>query len=82
MPDKEVVLAALEEASDAVIRGICNAAVNARQGEAEIPVHLKPLFRQHSNHIDNLIDRRHPVKFKKRLLLVAAPARAALINDK
>ena len=63
-----VVRAALEKAPDGVIRGVCNAAVNARQGKVQIPEHLKPLFRQHSKHIDILIERRHPLEFKKRLL--------------
>ena len=56
-PDQEVIRAALEKAPDAVIRGICNATVNGRQMEVEIPANLKPLFRQHNNHIDILIDR-------------------------
>ena len=67
-PDINVVRAALEKAPDGVIRGVCNAAVNARQGEVQIPAHLKPLFRRHSKHIDILIERRHPLEFERRLL--------------
>ena len=68
-PDINVVRAAIEKAPAGVIRGVCNAAVNARQGEVQIPAHLKPLFRQYSKHIDTLIDRRHPVEFKRQLLI-------------
>ena len=68
-PDINVVRAALENAPAGVIRGVCNAAVNARQGEVQIPAHLKPLFRQYSNQIDTLIDRRHSFDFKRQLLI-------------
>ena len=67
-PDNNVVLATLEKAPVGVIRGVCNAAVNARQGEVQIPAHLKPLFRQHSDHIDILIDRQQLLEFKRQLL--------------
>ena len=70
-PDINVVRATLEKAHVGVIRGVCNAAVNARQGEVQIPAHLKPLFRQYSKHIDTLIDRQHPVEFKRQLLITA-----------
>ena len=43
--------------------------MNARQKEVQIPAHLKPLIRQYSKHIDTLIDRRHPVEFKRQLLI-------------
>ena len=68
-PDINVVRSTYEKAPVGVIRGVCNAAVNARQGEVQIPVHLKPLFRQHSDHIDLLIDRQQPLEFKRQLLI-------------
>ena len=68
-PNINVVRAALDKAPAGVIRGVCNAAVNARQGEVQIPAHLKQLFRQYSKHIDTLINRRHPVEFKRQLLI-------------
>ena len=67
-PDINEVRATLVKAPIGVIRGVCNAAVNARQGEVQIPPHLKPLFRQHSDHIDILIDRQQPLEFKRQLL--------------
>ena len=67
-PDINVVRATLEKAPGGVIRGVCNDAVKARQGEVQIPAHVKPLFRQHSNHIDILIDRQQPLEFKRQLL--------------
>ena len=42
--------------------------MNARQEEVIILAHLKPLFRRHSKHIDILIERRHSLGFKRRLL--------------
>ena len=68
-PDINVVRATLEKAPVGVIRGVCNAAVNARQGEVQIPAHLRPLFRQHSDHLDLLIDRQQPLEFKRQLLI-------------
>ena len=56
-PDNNVLRAAFEKAPDGVIRGVCNAAVKARQGEVQTPAQLKSLFRQHSDHIDILINR-------------------------
>ena len=67
--DINVVRSTLEKAPVGVIRGDCNAAVNARQGEVKIPTHLKPLFRQHNDHIDFLIDRQQPLEFKRQLLI-------------
>ena len=71
-PHINVVRAALEQAPDGVIRGVCNAALNARQGEVKIPAHLKPLFRRHSKHLDILIERSHPIAFKRHLLTSGA----------
>ena len=68
-PDINVVRSTLEKAPVGVIRGVCNAAVNARQGEVQVPAHLKPLFRQHSDHIDLLIDRQQPLEYKRKLLI-------------
>ena len=68
-PDINVVRSTLEKAPVGVIRGICNAAVNARHGVVQIPVHLKPLFRQNSDHIELLIDRQQPLEFKRQLLI-------------
>ena len=68
-PDTDVVRATLEKAPVGVIRGVCNAAVNASQGEVQISAHLKPLFREHSDLIDILTDRQQPLEFKRQLLI-------------
>ena len=67
--DTDVVRATLEKAPIGVIRGVCNAAVNARQAKVQIPAQLKPLFLEHSDHIDILIDRQQPLEFKRQLLI-------------
>ena len=43
--------------------------MNARQGEVQIPAHLKPLFREHSDQIDILTDRQQPLEFKRQILI-------------
>ena len=48
--------------------------MNARKGEVQIPAHLKPLFREHSDHIDILIDRQQPLEFKRQLLISSGGA--------
>ena len=68
-PDINVVRSTLKKALVGVIQGVCNAAVIARQGEVQIPAHLKTLFRQHSDHIDILIDRLEPLEFTRQLLI-------------
>lgn len=68
-PDSNVVRAVLEKAPDGVIRAISNAALNAREGEVQIPPHLKHLFRHHNKHFDILTDYRQPLANKRRLIL-------------
>ena len=65
----EVAKAVLQKAPDAVIQAISNAAVNARQGAVAVPLHLKPIFKNHNHHFDFCIDRRRTIASKRRLIL-------------
>ena len=51
----------LQKAPDGVIRAICNAALNAREGDVLIPFHLKHIFAKYHRHIHRLTDRRCPL---------------------
>ncbi|MCP6769303.1 hypothetical protein NL529_31095, partial [Klebsiella pneumoniae] len=68
-PDSNVVRAVLEKAPDGVIRAISNAALNAREGEVQIPPHLKHILRYRNKHFDILTDYRQPIANKRRLIL-------------
>ena len=63
-----VVRAELEKAPKAVIRGICNAAINARKAKVKNSPHPKLLFCHHSTEIDNLINRQRSLGFKRWLM--------------
>ena len=67
-PDSNVARAVLEKATDAAVQAICNAALNARQGEVRVPPRLKRLFKAHNKHFDLLTDPRVPLAAKRRLL--------------
>ena len=79
-PDLEVAKAVLQKAPDAVIQAISNAAVNARQGAVAVPPHLKPIFRNHNQHFDFLIDRRRPIALKRRLILQKGSALPIIVQ--
>lgn len=64
----QTVRAVIKESPDAVIRAICNAALNAREGDVHIPPHLKHLFRQHRNHVDYLCNRDRSLSKKRQLI--------------
>ena len=66
-PDSKVVRPVLHKASDSVIRAICNAALNAREGDVRIPPHLKHIFAKYLRHIHRLTDHRCPLSKKRRL---------------
>ena len=67
-PDSNVARAFLEKAPDAAFQAICNAALNARQGELSGPPRLKRLFKAHNMHFDLMTDPRVPLATKRRLL--------------
>ena len=68
-PDTEAVRSVLQSSPDAVIRAVANAALNARQGDVQVPPKLKRLFSKYHRHIDYLTDRRRPLIQKRRLLV-------------
>ena len=51
----------LQKAPDGVIRAICNATLNAREGNMRIPFHLKHIFAKYHRNIHRLTDRRCPL---------------------
>ena len=67
--DTEVVLIVLQKALDSVIRAICNAALNAREGDVRIPPHVKHIFAKYHQHIHRFTVRRCPLVEKRRLLV-------------
>jgi hypothetical protein len=68
-PDSNVARSVLNKAPDGVFRAISNAALNASQGEVQIPPDLKQTFRRHIKHFDILTDSRRPLAAKRRLIL-------------
>ena len=68
-PDHKIVRAILKNVPDAVIRAICNAALNAREGDVVFTLHLKQLFSRHHHHFERLTDVQYPIKKKRALCL-------------
>jgi hypothetical protein len=67
-PDLRIVRAILKKAPVEVICGICNVALNARQGDVVLSPKLKLLFRRHNHHFDRLTDVNYPIEKKRALL--------------
>ena len=63
-PYYKIVQAILKTLPDAVIRGICNAALNAREGYVVLTLHLKHLISRHHHNFDRLTDVQYPIKKK------------------
>jgi hypothetical protein len=55
-------------ASDRVIKTICNAALNVERGDVRLTTGLKKLFSQHRKQIGKLTNIRVPISSKRRLL--------------
>ena len=68
-PDRKILHLVIRRSPLAVIRAICNAARNAREGDVHIPPHLKKVCARHHRHFDQLIDPRFPIEKKSRLCL-------------
>ena len=86
--DPEVVRLVIQRAPDAVVRAICNAALNAREGDVRIPPHLKHIFAKYHRHIHRLTDRCCPLSQKRRVLVqrggflpIVAPLLATVIGS-
>ena len=68
-PDYEVVKAVIKKAPNAVIGAISKGAINCRQGVADIPPKLIPLFKNHNQHFDYLVYLRKSIPCKRHLIL-------------
>ena len=79
-PDLKIVRAILRKSSGKVICAICNASLNARQGEVVLTPTLKQLFSRYHHHFDRLSDPRLTIErqrascIKKTGLLPIIPA--------
>ena len=68
-PDLKIVQAILRKSSDKVICAICNASLNARQGEVKLTPTLKQLFSRYHYHFDQLSDSRYPIQRKRAICI-------------
>ena len=68
-PDLQIVRDILKKAPVKVICAICNAALNARQGDVVIPPRLKRVFRRYTHHFDRLTNPQYPIEKKRNLCI-------------
>ena len=68
-PDLKIVRAILRKSSDKVICAICNASLNARQGEVVLTPTLKQLVSRYHQYFDRLSDPRYPIKRKRAICI-------------
>ena len=68
-PDRKILPLVIRHALISVIRAICKAARNAREGDVHIPPHLKKIFARYHQQFDKLIDPRFPIEKKRQLCL-------------
>ena len=66
--DSDIVQIVLKKSPSGVIRAISNAALNARQGEVQIPQNFLGLFKHHHRNFDILCDRQVPIARKREIL--------------
>ena len=64
-PDRTIIPFVIRHAPISLIRAICHAARNAREGDVQIPPHLKKIFGRYHQHFDKLIDPRVPIYIKR-----------------
>ena len=67
--DPKCVKTLLHSAPDHVIKTICNAALNAQRGDVRISKSHKRLFQQHRKLFASLVNKKVPIKVKKRQLI-------------
>ena len=68
-PDLKIVRAILRKLPDAVICAICNASLNARQGEVVLLPSWKQLFWRYHRHFDRLADPRYLIEPKRAICI-------------
>jgi len=67
--DPKSTKSVVQSAPDHVIKTICDAALNAQQGDVSLSKSQKHLFRKHQRLFKQLIDKKIPIKAKKRLIV-------------
>ena len=68
-PDLKIVQSILKKAPVHVICAICNAAINARQGDVVLNPKLKRIFRRYNHQFDRLTDPQYPIEKKRKLCI-------------
>jgi hypothetical protein len=58
----------IAKSTDSVLKAICNAALNAAQGEVALPKKTKKVLSKNRQFIETLIKKGEPIKNKKKLL--------------
>lgn len=66
--DRKLMHSLVQRAPDKVIKAICNAALNAQQGDVRLSKQYKRKFRQNRKFFNTLISRRVPVSNKRKQL--------------
>lgn len=86
--DPKVVCLVLLRAPAPVVYAICNAALNAREGDVHIPSHLKHLFAKYHRHISRLnyhhcplTEKRRPLVQREGFLPIVAPLLATVLGS-
>jgi len=67
--DRETLNRLVRNAPDAVIKMLCNVALNALKGDVPLSKSNKKLFRKHRQEITKLADRNVSLKAKRKLLV-------------
>ncbi len=67
--DKAIQQKILATAPDPIIKAICNAALNAKQGDVHLNNHQKTLLRKNRKFIQSLTQKEIPIQKKRKLLV-------------
>jgi ABC-type methionine transport system ATPase subunit len=66
--DPRAFSAVIRAAPDDVIKNVCDAALNAKEGDLQLTESQKRVFRRHSKKIEELLSPRRSIKSKRDLL--------------
>lgn len=66
--DPKATTAVLKSAPEAVVKSVCNAALNLLKGDINITPNQKKIFKQHKAVISKLASKGIPIKVKRNLL--------------
>jgi hypothetical protein len=64
----QLVAQIIAKSPDSVVKAICNAALNAAQGEVELPKKTKKVLAKNRQFIHNLIKKGEPIHKKRRII--------------